>query len=87
MRLICALRDKSFRICFNFDVSLKRAVLSVTEKDIKFVVEPIAKKLFSVSGLNISADTQQHLALYSNELLPNSIKSCQSRFTISPNIK
>ena len=46
MRLICALRDKSFRICFNFDVSLKRAVLSVTEKDIKFVVEPIAKKLF-----------------------------------------
>ena len=29
----------------------------------------------------------QFLALYNNEFLPNSIKSCQSRFTFLPNIK
>ena len=29
----------------------------------------------------------QYLALYNDALLPNSIKNCQSRFPIKPNIK
>ena len=59
-------------------------------------IKPLSDAFFDLGALrNVTIDQSDHmatlflqyLALYNTELLPNTIKSCQTRLTVLPKIK